>query len=262
MSIYAANGGQTFTPYGTRRAVPYCAHTPVPRPDPLLSDSDVIPQLKDKGWVKLMDAQHFLPGVTAEMMDWFWVNMEKAYYLWAPGSHKRFEWIDAPWQVGLVQSKCYVGENLVPDGPVLDMDFPSRRFDMDAYPFTTCLDHVIAEGFLDDQGQRVFINVHTWSDVPGGLNHRVMGCADASSTHPLVAPVASRPADAPPDPIVMEHVEYEVSRWPEFLPALFDVWKDHPDPTQNVRMDLSVRATGQYTWEYVHENGPVAEVSR
>ena len=53
------------------------------------------------------------------------------------------------------------------------------------------------------------------------------------------------------------HAEYEASRWPAFLPALFQLWKGHPDPSQNVACDLTV------VWkdgrpEYVAENGPVS----
>jgi hypothetical protein len=52
------------------------------------------------------------------------------------------------------------------------------------------------------------------------------------------------------------HAEYEASRWPVFLPALYHLWEGHPDPTQNVQCDLTVR------WEngdisYVSDNGPV-----
>jgi hypothetical protein len=52
------------------------------------------------------------------------------------------------------------------------------------------------------------------------------------------------------------HAEYEASRWPVFLPTLYHLWEGHPDPTQNVACDLTVR------WEdgaisYVAENGPV-----
>lgn len=43
----------------------------------------------EKKWIIKEQCQHFLPGVTPEMLDWFWANMEKGYYLWAPGSHKR-----------------------------------------------------------------------------------------------------------------------------------------------------------------------------
>ncbi len=45
---------------------------------------------------------HEIPGVTPEMIDWFWDNMEKAYYLWAPDEHVSFVWEIPPTQNGHV----------------------------------------------------------------------------------------------------------------------------------------------------------------
>ena len=57
-----------------------------------------------------------------------------------------------------------------------------------------------------------------------------------------------------------EHGEYELCWWPKFLPGLYNVWKDHPDPTQNVYYDLSVEKTGDYKWKYIEDNSlPVLE---
>ena len=39
-----------------------------------------------------MVVDHVIPGVTAEMIDWWWVNMEKGYELWCPEEHKGFKW--------------------------------------------------------------------------------------------------------------------------------------------------------------------------
>ena len=33
-----------------------------------------------------------LTGVTAEMIDWFWSNMEKGFVLWHPEEHELLEW--------------------------------------------------------------------------------------------------------------------------------------------------------------------------
>ena len=42
-----------------------------------------------KGWIVV---DHIIPGVTEEMLDWWWVNMEKGYELWCPDEHKGFKW--------------------------------------------------------------------------------------------------------------------------------------------------------------------------
>lgn len=54
-----------------------------------------------------------------------------------------------------------------------------------------------------------------------------------------------------------DHSEYEASRWPQFLPQLYQLWLGHPDPSQNVPCNLEVAKTGEYTWAYTHENGPI-----
>ena len=41
-----------------------------------------------------------------------------------------------------------------------------------------------------------------------------------------------------------------------FLPTLFGLWQGHPDPSQNVACDLTVRETDRGL-QYVNENGPV-----
>ena len=38
-----------------------------------------------------------------------------------------------------------------------------------------------------------------------------------------------------------DHEDYEASQWPVFLPKLYELWKGHPDPSQNVQCDLSVK---------------------
>ena len=53
------------------------------------------------------------------------------------------------------------------------------------------------------------------------------------------------------------HSEYEASRFPIFLPKLYELWKGHPDPSQNVQVDLRVRDTADGGIEYIAENGPV-----
>ena len=52
------------------------------------------------------------------MLDWFWANMEKGYYLWAPGSHKRFNWVKTPWQYGFLHSAHMISETMGENRPV------------------------------------------------------------------------------------------------------------------------------------------------
>ena len=90
---YIPNGGQTYMPFQKNTNVKTLPFTPLNRPEPAYAPLELTEAAKEKGYVITTQAQHFLPGVTAEMMDWWWANMEKGYYLWAPGSHKRFNWL-------------------------------------------------------------------------------------------------------------------------------------------------------------------------
>jgi hypothetical protein len=43
-----------------------------------------------------MVVDHVIPGVTAGMIHWWWVNMEKGYELLCPDEHKGFKWEKKP----------------------------------------------------------------------------------------------------------------------------------------------------------------------
>ena len=101
---YIPNGGQTYLPVQDNINVPFLPYEAPAKPDPLLPPLELTAEAIEKGYVLPSQKQHFLPGVTAEMMDWFWANMEKCYYLWAPGSHKKFTWVKSPVEYGMEHS--------------------------------------------------------------------------------------------------------------------------------------------------------------
>ena len=49
-----------------------------------------------------------------------------------------------------------------------------------------------------------------------------------------------------------DHEDYEASQWPVFLPSLYALWKDHPDPSQNVFFDLEVEKGEDGRYRYKH----------
>ena len=152
MTDYIPNAGQTGLPIRDNIHVPLPDFTPAPRPDPELPAPVIAPAFAEKGFVLGAWSQHFLAGVTAEMMDWWWANMEKGYYLWAPGAHKRFSWVKAPSQVGFLQSAHCISEAMVADKPVFGGDgVVIRRLDLSWFPFTRSLSHVIVEGVFNEK---------------------------------------------------------------------------------------------------------------
>lgn len=258
---YYANGGQTYLPFLENTHVDTLPYTPLERPQPPLPDLELNDAARAKGWVLNAQHQHVLPGVTAAMLDWWWANMEKGYYLWAPGSHKRFSWVREPWKYGFVHSAHMISESVGKDAPVFGgSGVQIDRLDLSWFPFTTHLEHVICEGIFNGKGEFVDATIHMWQDCPGGCVHMDAAVANPGITEPpafLLEMLATDPDCRPVPPSATDHGEYEAARWPVFLPKLYELWKDHPDPSQSVPCDLRVTERPDGTLEYIGENGPV-----
>lgn len=258
---YTPNGGQTYLPIQENIHVPFLPFDPPAKPEPLLPLLELTEEAVEKGYVLPSQKQHFLPGVTAEMLDWFWANMEKCYYLWAPGSHKKFTWVKSPAQYGMEHSVHMIAESCQPGLAVFGGEgVEIHRLTLkEFYPLTTCLKHVICEGVFNDLGELVDSTIHMWEDTEGGCLH-------------ITATVANSRVSAPPafvlemlkaDPNVKlvpnwatEHEDYEASQWSVFLPGLYQLWKNHPDPAQNVRCNLAAEFRDGKL-QYVEEHLPV-----
>ena len=258
---YIPNGGQTYMPFQKNINVSTLPYTPLPRPVPALPELELNQMAQGKGWVITMQHQHVLDGVTPEMLDWWWANMEKGYYLWAPGSHKRFNWVRAPWEYGFLRSAHMISESVGAGLPVFGgSGVQIERLDLSWFPFTRALEHVLCEGIFNGKGEFVDATIHMWQAAPGGCVHMDAAVSNPNLSEPpafLLEMMAETPGVRPVPPSSTDHGEYEAARWPVFLPALYGLWKDHPDPTQSVRCDLRVRQTGPERWEYLSENGPV-----
>ena len=111
----------------------------------------------------------------------------------------------------------------------------------------------------NDLGELVDSTIHMWEDCEGGCLH-------------ITATVANSKVSAPPGFIIKmlqenpdvkivpnwatEHEDYEASQWPIFLPRLYELWKNHPDPSQSVHCNLEVvEENGKF--RYLEKNGPV-----
>ncbi len=258
---YTPNAGQTYLPVEDNILIKPLPFVPLNRPQPPIADPVLNPMALERKWQLKSACQHFLPGVSSEMIDWFWANMEKGYYLWAPGSHKRFSWVRAPWQYGFLHSAHMISETTGEGRPVFGgSGIQINRLPLDYFPFTKALRHVIVEGVFNDLDEFVDMTVHMWEDCPGGCRHLTASVVSTTVHEPpafikkMLAenPDALKGADVPSD-----HAEYEASRWPVFLPTLYRLWQGHPDPSQNVACCLAVEQKGEYSWSYTHENGPV-----
>ncbi len=255
---YTANAGQTFMPFQENINVPTLPYTPLDRPDPLLPELEMKEEFLERGYIMTMQCQHFLPGVEPEMIDWWWANMEKGYYLWAPGAHKRFNWVRTPWEYGFEKSAHCISESMAPGIPVFGGNgIQINRMGLDMFPFKTHLEHVLVEGVFNRLGEFVDSTVHMWEKTEGGTNHITAGFLNTKITE-LPEFILEDPTQKPAAPEDSQsHAEYEASQWPIFLPKLYDLWKDHPDPSQNVQCDLRVKENPDGTISYIAENGPL-----
>jgi len=69
------------------------------------------------GWIVV---DHIIPGCTEEMLDWWWVNMEKGYELWCPDEHKGFKW-EVPPPLGGHIGAVQIAKESIDYGPVMDL---------------------------------------------------------------------------------------------------------------------------------------------
>lgn len=267
MDTYIANAGQTYLPVQENIHVPFQNFTKPQMPEPVLPPLELREDAALTGLVISSQKQHYLPGVTAEMLDWFWANMEKGYYLWAPGSHKRFNWVKSPAQYGMEQSVHKIAESCAPGVAVFGGEgveihrLPLTTF----FPCTNCLEHVICEGVFNDKGELVDATIHMWENVRDGINHITATITNTKCTEPphFIKELLETNPDLKLVPnYTTDHEDYEASQWPVFLPTLYALWKNHPDPSQNVHCCLKAQRNASGRYEYVCENGPVVLGSR
>ncbi len=257
-SLYIASAGQTHIPFQENTEVPFAKYTKPAKPEPPIAPLVLSNEAIEKGFILASQKQHYLPGVTAEMLDWFWANMEKGYYLWAPGSHKRFNWLRTPYEYGFEDSVHVIAETTDPSLPVFGGEGVEihRLHLKDFYPFTRSLKHVICEGVFNDLGELVDSTIHEWQDVEGGIVHITATVQNSRATMPpkFIVDILAKDPNAKLVPnYATDHEDYEASQWPVFLPKLYEIWKDHPDPSQNVKVNLEVECgkDGKYRYKYL-----------
>ncbi|MDM7997247.1 MAG: FAD-binding protein [Acidobacteriota bacterium] len=163
-----------------------------------------------------------LVGVTPEMIDWWWVNMEKGYPLWEPNDHKSFVW-EVPPPVGGYLGAIQIAEEKM--GPMPPMKIRIRWDDPDSCPIPRTYEHAIVASGIDPEGRVGAMILHEWEKSPRGTRMR--------STMRFLGPV---PPGLPE--IWKQHDRAEVSTFPNFLPDLYRLWQAVKDPAINRQCSL------------------------
>jgi hypothetical protein len=201
-----------------------------------------------EGWIVV---DHVVPGVTAEMLDWWWVNMEKGYELWCPDEHKGFKWEVKPpmgGHIGAVQ----IATESIDYGPVMDLRIvwmdPNLGTD-EQKNFWTYKHLLTAGGPTDPRSPNLspIVLSHQWEAIPGGC--KIRSCMHGIPGGPAGGPT---PGQMPPHPSGKKptgggwrvHNIAEVSTFKAFLPALWGIWQAVSDPAINRQCSLKVKKEG------------------
>lgn len=134
-----------------------------------------------------------------------------------------------------------------------DLETPGRmtRQSMDNYPFTECYDHCwlsnrpFRGGGKDD---RMWL-IHMYRPIENGSEWVTARFIKKELKEAFIRGMEE--VKCPPD-----HALYESARFKEFLPQMYSIWKNHPDPYQNVHFDLTVKQKDDGTWAHVCDNLP------
>jgi len=206
-----------------------------------------------EGWIVV---DHIIPGVTEEMLDWWWVNMEKGYELWCPDEHKGFKWQVKPplgGHIGAVQ----IATESIDFGPVMDLriEWVDPNIGTQEQKDFWTYSHLLTAGNTGDQpGTRAMVMLsHQWEAIPGG-------CKMRSCMHgfPKPQPGSAPPPNMPPLGAMPPHPSgkkpsgggwrvhniAEVSTFKAFLPALWGIWQAVPDPAINRKASLKIKKEG------------------
>lgn len=148
---------------------------------------------------------HELEGVTPEMIDWWWDNIDttERYGMWNPEFHLSFEW-ETTEDSGHIGKTHRVTE-IIGD---LEMTLRIRWVEPDSISVERIYGHANAGSVLDDDDNPISWVLHEYEAMGSGTKMR--------STFIL-------PAEAPALFIegLREHNEQEMGRFPSFLPELY-----------------------------------------
>lgn len=199
------------------------------------------------GWIVV---DHIIPGVTAEMLDWWWVNVEKGYELWCPDEHKGFRWEIKPplgGHIGAVQ----IATESIDYSPVRDIriEWVDPNLGTQEQKDFWTYEHLLTASATSSQSgtqPRVELS-HQWEAIPGG-------CKMRSCMHQFRGPLPGNllQGHMPPHPSGKKpsgggwcaHNIAEVSTFKAFLPALWGIWQAVTDPLINRQCSLKIKKEG------------------
>lgn len=168
-----------------------------------------------------------LKGVTAEMLDWWFCNLEKGFFLWHPKDHKDFKWIRKPVSnrvIGAIHvaPQTWGNKEITPYIRWENVsDLPNDLKGLLRY------DHVLvaacislSEADFREDNQPISYRIHQWEPTEFGV--RGTSFAISLEPEPLEAVKAW-----------VKHAKEEMTNLEHFLPSLFKMWQVVKDPNIN-----------------------------
>ena len=172
-----------------------------------------------------VSAEHEIHGVTPEMIDWWWVNMEKGYHLWCPEEHKSLEW-EVPPKPGDHVGAIQIDEQSMGGGPAMKVRL--RFEDPAECPVPVNYDHLMVAAGIGPDNKPIGYVIHQYKATEYGTLIR----STFHSAMPLPEDFGER---------FLKHNKEENANFPKFLPQLYQMWQAVKDPEINRQCNLKVK---------------------
>ena len=205
-----------------------------------------------QGWT------HFdwtIDGITADMIDWHWSNMDKTFILWHPTSHIRFDWIIPTTKdrfIGAVHRAPQLrrgGKPANPNTPGLlfdnPMTLPSEIVDQTIYDHACFVNRVnLDESWHICSAPSNVYRLHQWKQTDRG----VVGRLSAINCN-----VTDMAEELEKGEIWVEHAVEEIENYSCFLAEIYKLWsvvRGRPDVHFTHSLKLVRTMSGiKYEWQ-------------
>jgi hypothetical protein len=174
---------------------------------PKNESSKIMEQILKMSKGKTIDlvVDHILPGVTSEMIDWWWdnINTTERYKLWHPKDHKSFVWEVSP-KNGHVGAIHRVVESIG-----FDTTLRIRWEDPSTSPIPIEYEHAQVGSMLDRNNNPASWVLHEYKSIENGTMLR--------TTFRLPSKVPKQFIEA-----LRKHNKEEIGEFINFLPRLYE----------------------------------------
>ena len=177
--------------------------------EPPSNESDkIMEQIQEMSEGQTIDlvVEHILDGVTPEMIDWWWDNIDttERYKLWHPKDHQSFQWEVTP-EKGHIGAIHRIDENI----GELPTTLRIRWEDPSTSPIPIEYDHALVVSILDKNDNPTSWALHEYISIENGTKLRL--------TFRLPARVPKQFIEAP-----RKHNKEEIGEFVNFLPMLYE----------------------------------------